>query len=70
MKNQQKLKPKHLTYDTKPKIKHRPEIWTSIEAEKLMKFSANLPNSTEIKITNPKPAMQMSNINSLNADTN
>jgi len=58
MKNQQKENPKHLTYDTKPKSKYRPEIWTSIDAEKLMKSATNLPNSIEIKITNPKPAMQ------------
>ena len=34
-----------------------------------MKFETNLPNSPEIKITNLKPAMQMSNKNSLNTDT-
>ena len=53
-----KAKSKHLTYNTKPKSKHRPEIWTSIDAEKLMKSSTNFPNNIEIKITNPKPAMQ------------
>lgn len=59
MKNQQKQKPKHLTYDTKPKSKRRSKMLTSIEAEKLMKFAKNLPHSTKINITNPKPAMQI-----------
>ena len=46
MKNQQKQKPKHLTYDTKPESKRWSEMLTSTGAKKLMKFTKNLPNST------------------------